>query len=115
LVEISPLVGESLDDARRTLADRQLQVGAIERKPRTGVARDTVLQEFPVAGEKVKGGSTVDLMVSDAPERTDAEAPKRGASGKASRSIGAQKGPASTPAPVNLRQRREQPKLQRKA
>jgi len=99
LVEIPPLIGESLDDARRTLADRQLQVGAIERKPRTGVARDTVLQEFPVAGEKVKGGSKVDLMVSDAPERTNAEAPKGGASGQASRSIGAQKGPASPPAP----------------
>ena len=67
-MEIPVLVGESLDNARRTLADRQLQVGAVERKPKAGVARDTVLQEFPVAGERVNSGSKVDLIVSDAPD-----------------------------------------------
>ena len=65
LVEIPPLVGKSLEDARRALADQQLQVGNVVREPKAGVAADTVLQEFPVAGQKAKAGSNVDLMVSD--------------------------------------------------
>jgi PASTA domain/TIR domain len=82
MVEIPRLVGKSLDDARRTLADRQLQVGSIERKPKPGAAVDTVLQEFPVAGEKVKAGSEVDLMVSDVPESVTADAAGKGGSGR---------------------------------
>jgi hypothetical protein len=70
-VEVPPLVGESLPDARQSLADHQLHVGTIERKPKPGVPRNTVIQEFPVAGEKVKSGSGVDLMVSDAESAAD--------------------------------------------
>ncbi len=82
VVEVPALVGESLDDARRSLADRQLQLGGIERQPKAGVARDTVLREFPLAGEKVKGGSKVDLMVSEVPENTTAEVPRGGSERK---------------------------------
>jgi beta-lactam-binding protein with PASTA domain len=71
-VEVPPLVGESLEDARRSLADRQLTVGTVERKPKAGVDPNTVLQEFPIAGEKVKGGSNVDLMVAEAPGTANA-------------------------------------------
>ncbi len=70
-VEVPPLVGESLPDARQSLADHQLHVGTIERKPKPGVPRNTVIQEFPVAGEKVKSGSGVDLMVSEAENAAD--------------------------------------------
>ncbi len=84
VVEVPALVGESLDDARRTLADRQLQLGGIERQPKAGVARDTVLREFPLAGEKVKGGSKVDLMVSDVPENPAPEPARGGSERKAS-------------------------------
>jgi hypothetical protein len=70
-VEVPPLVGESLPDARQSLADHQLRVGTIERKPKPGVPRNTVIQEFPVAGEKVKSGSGVDLMVSEAENAAD--------------------------------------------
>ncbi len=99
LVEIPPLVGESLDDARRTLADSQLRVGAIERKPKAGVARDTVLQEFPIAGEKIKSGSKVDLMVSDVLESAPAETARGGSRGKASPPTQSEKVPASSNVP----------------
>ena len=56
VVEIPRLVGMSLDDALRMLADRQLQVGSIEREPKAGLARDTVLQQFPDAGKKQTTG-----------------------------------------------------------
>jgi beta-lactam-binding protein with PASTA domain len=95
-VEVPPLVGETLDDARRTLADRQLHVGSIERQPKAGVARDTVLHEFPSAGEKVKGGSKVDLMVSDVPENTAAEATGGGSQRKAPGPAPSEKVPASS-------------------
>lgn len=72
MVEIPRLVGMSLDDALRMLADRQLQVGTIEREPKAGAARDTVLHQFPDAGEKAKDGSRVALMVSDIPEHAAA-------------------------------------------
>ena len=73
LIEIPSVTGLSLDDARRTLADRQLQVGSIDRAVKAGMARDTVYREFPSAGERVASGSKVDLMVSDVPENTNAE------------------------------------------
>jgi hypothetical protein len=83
MVEIPRLVGMSLDDARRTLADRQLQVGNIDREPKAGVAHDTVLQQFPDAGERAKDGSKVGLMVADVPENASA---KSGSGGRASQS-----------------------------
>ena len=95
VVEVPALVGESLDDARRTLADRQLQLGSIERQPKAGVARDTVLREFPVAGEKVKGGSKVDLMVSDVPENPAPEPARGGSERKASAPAPPEKATAS--------------------
>lgn len=62
------IVGKSLDDARRALAGRHLQVGNVQQQPIAGGSRDIVLQEFPIAGQKIQSGSTVDLMVSDPSE-----------------------------------------------
>jgi beta-lactam-binding protein with PASTA domain len=65
-VVVPPLVGKSLDAARQALEDRQLAVGNIGREASAGKAPNIVLNEFPSAGEKVKNGSKVDLMVSEA-------------------------------------------------
>ena len=100
VVEVPPVVGEMLDDARRTLTDRQLLVGSIERQPKAGVARDTVLHEFPSAGEKVKGGSKVDLMVSEVPENPAPEPARGGSERKASAPTQPEKAPAAS----NVRQ-----------
>ncbi len=66
-VEIPPLIGQTLESAQRSLADHHLAVGDVERQSRAGVARDLVLQEFPQAGQTVRSGAKVDLLVSDVP------------------------------------------------
>ena len=73
LIEVPAVAGMSLDDALRTLSDRQLQVGSIDREPKAGMGRDTVFREFPAAGERIASGSKVDLMVSDVPENASTE------------------------------------------
>jgi hypothetical protein len=71
LVEVPDLTGQPLESALHTLSDHQLSIGDLERQARTGVARDIVLQQFPKAGETVKLGGKIDLLVSDvAPAQT---------------------------------------------
>jgi len=67
-VEIPSVMGKSVEDAQRILSAGGLQIGTIEREAGLDVAPNTVLKEFPAAGEKVKSGSKVDLMVSEARE-----------------------------------------------
>ena len=66
-VEVPALTGQALESALHTLADHQLSVGDLERQARAGVTRDTVLQQFPNAGELMKVGGKIDLLVSDTP------------------------------------------------
>jgi hypothetical protein len=66
-VEVPSLTGQSLDDALHVLAGHQLSVGDVERQARAGVARDTILQQFPNAGEMVKVNGKIDLLVADTP------------------------------------------------
>ena len=68
MVEVPSLVGKPLAAAQQALQDRRLTVGTISREPKAGVARNTVIQEFPNAGEKVQRGSSVALTLSDATE-----------------------------------------------
>jgi beta-lactam-binding protein with PASTA domain len=71
MVEVPALTGKSLESAQRLLSDRQLNAGDIQRQSRAGVARDTVLQQFPQPGEAVKSGAKIDLLVADiAPSAT---------------------------------------------
>ncbi len=98
MVVVPSLAGKSLEGALRSLSDHQLQVGNIERNPKADVARDTVLQEFPAAGEQVKGGSKVDLMIADVPERRVAETGRSGSEVKVLKSNKSEE--ASAPAPT---------------
>jgi beta-lactam-binding protein with PASTA domain len=75
MVEVPAVTGQSLDAAQRALADHQLNSGDIQRQARAGVARDTVLQQFPQPGESVKTGARIDLLVADAPPQTAAAPP----------------------------------------
>ncbi len=68
MVEVPSLVGKPLAAAQQALQDRRLTVGTISREPKAGVARNTVIQEFPNAGDKVQRGSSVALTLSDATE-----------------------------------------------
>jgi beta-lactam-binding protein with PASTA domain len=66
-VEVPTITGQMLDNALHTLAEHQLVVGDVQRQARAGVVRDTVLQQFPQAGERVKVNGKVDLLVADQP------------------------------------------------
>jgi hypothetical protein len=79
-VEVPAITGQSLDAALHTLAEHQLNVGDVQRQARAGVDRDTVLQQFPKAGELVKVNGKIDLLVSDVPPAATAPAPSPAAS-----------------------------------
>jgi hypothetical protein len=66
-VEVPAITGQMLDNALHTLAEHQLVVGDVQRQARAGVARDTILQQFPQAGEMVKLNGKIDLLVADQP------------------------------------------------
>ncbi len=66
-VEVPALTGQPLDAALHTLSQHQLAVGDVQRQERAGVDRDTVLQQFPQAGEQIKVNGKIDLLVSDVP------------------------------------------------
>jgi hypothetical protein len=66
-VEVPPVTGQPLDTALHTLSEHQLNVGDVQRQARAGVDRDTVLQQFPKAGEQIKVNGKIDLLVSDVP------------------------------------------------
>ncbi len=74
-VEVPTVTGQMLDNALHTLAEHQLVVGDVQRQARAGVARDTVLQQFPQAGERVKVNGKIDLLVADQPPAAEAAAP----------------------------------------
>jgi hypothetical protein len=74
-VEVPAITGQSLDAALHTLAEHQLSVGDVQRQGRAGVDRDTVLQQFPKAGEQVKVNGKIDLLVSDVPPAATATPP----------------------------------------
>ncbi len=74
-VEVPTITGQMLDNALHTLAEHQLVVGDVQRQARAGVARDTVLQQFPQAGERVKVNGKIDLLVADQPPPTEAATP----------------------------------------
>ncbi len=65
MVEVPPLVGKSFDAAQQALQDLHLTVGNISREPKSDVARNTVLDEFPKPGKKVDSGTAIDLVVSE--------------------------------------------------
>jgi hypothetical protein len=74
-VEVPAITGQSLDAALHTLAEHQLSVGDVQRQARAGAGRDTVLQQFPKAGEQVKVNGKIDLLVSDVPPPVTATPP----------------------------------------
>ncbi len=64
MVEVPSLVGKSFDAAKQALEDRQLMVGTVSGEANSDKAKDTVLDEFPSAGQKTQVGAKVDLKVA---------------------------------------------------
>lgn len=63
-VFVPDLVDRSLDEAQLTLEGMGLLVGKVTRRPRIDVLPDTILEQSPGAGEEVREGQAVDLVVS---------------------------------------------------
>ena len=81
-VEVPAVTGQALDNVLHILAEHQLVVGDVQRQARAGVARDTVLQQFPQAGEMVKVNGKIDLLVSDQPPAAESVTPSTANAGK---------------------------------
>jgi hypothetical protein len=69
-VVVPALVGKSLNAVERALAGNNLQLGNLQWNPRSRARRNTVLQQFPAAGQSVPAGSTVSLTLSGVAERS---------------------------------------------
>lgn len=64
IVEAPDLVGRELEDARAAVADAGLRVGAIRYEFSTGYLPNVVIRQLPEAGEEVKRGTRIALVVS---------------------------------------------------
>jgi len=67
-VEVPNVSGQTREQAERTLDDAGLGV-AVETRDSSDVPSDTVIETSPPAGESVKRGSQVTLIVSSGPGR----------------------------------------------
>lgn len=69
-VTLPNVVGKSYDTARQTLVSDHVKVNRNNTTNDT-VAKDHVISENPISGNKVKKNSTVSLLVSSGPGKTD--------------------------------------------
>ncbi len=72
LTQASPvplLIGKSLYEAQRTLAQAGLQLGRIQWTSGSRAAHNTVLLQAPAAGQNILSGSTVNLTVAGAAQQ----------------------------------------------
>jgi serine/threonine-protein kinase len=74
-VAVPRLRGQTLDQARQTLADAGLSVGAIEREPDPAIPDGTVIRSSPSEGVDVSPDSQVDLVVSTGPTPSPTPSP----------------------------------------
>ena len=72
LLSVPDLIGRSLVEAQKILADSSLNVGKINYQSSFSLLPNTVVDQYPSKGSKVNPGSSVDLFVtknSDSPDK----------------------------------------------
>jgi serine/threonine-protein kinase len=74
-VAVPRLRGQTLDQARETLADAGLAVGSIDREPDPAIPEDTVIRSNPSEGVDVSPESQVDLIISTGPTPSPTPSP----------------------------------------
>jgi eukaryotic-like serine/threonine-protein kinase len=74
-VAVPRLRGQTLDQARQTLSDEGLSVGAIDREPDPSVPDGSVIRSEPNEGVEVSAGSQVDLVISTGPTPSPTPSP----------------------------------------
>jgi len=64
VITVPDLIGKSLADARNILKDLNLNVGKINYQSSVTLLPNTVLDQYPTAGNKLNPGQVVDLFVT---------------------------------------------------
>jgi eukaryotic-like serine/threonine-protein kinase len=63
-IEVPDLIGKSLAEAEKVLADSSLKVGKINYQPSFSLLPNTILDQYPSKGNKANPGDAVDLFVT---------------------------------------------------
>jgi beta-lactam-binding protein with PASTA domain len=63
-IEIPDLIGKSLTEAEKILADSSLKVGKINYQPSFSLLPNTILDQYPSKGNKANPGDAIDLFVT---------------------------------------------------
>jgi serine/threonine-protein kinase len=74
-VAVPRLRGQTLDQARQTLSDAGLSVGAIDREPDPSIPDGSVIRSDPAEGVDRPRGSQVDLVISTGPTPSPTPSP----------------------------------------
>jgi serine/threonine-protein kinase len=61
---VPDLIGKSLTEARKILADSSLIIGKINYQPSVTLLPNTILDQYPSSGNTLNSGSAVDLFVT---------------------------------------------------
>ncbi len=67
-IEVPDLIGKSLSDAQRILAELELRVGKINYQHSFSLLPNTILDQYPSKGNRLNSGDRVDLFVTKAAE-----------------------------------------------
>ncbi len=67
-ITVPDLIGKSLSEAEKILADSSLQIGKINYQPSFSLLPNTVLDQYPSKGNKANKGDHVDLFVTKSVE-----------------------------------------------
>jgi serine/threonine-protein kinase len=63
-VVVPDLIGKSLSEAKKTLADSSLVIGKINYQPSSTLLPNTILDQYPSSGNTLNPGEAVDLFVT---------------------------------------------------
>jgi serine/threonine-protein kinase len=63
-IEVPDLIGKSLSEAQKILSDNSLEVGKITYQISNTLLPNTVLDQYPVPGNKLNPGEKVDLFIT---------------------------------------------------
>ena len=67
-ITVPDLIGKSLVEAEKLLADSNLTVGKLNYQPSFSLLPNTILDQYPSKGNKVNKGAAVDLFVTKSGE-----------------------------------------------
>lgn len=68
---VPDLIGKSLTEARKILADSSLIIGKINYQPSATLLPNTILDQYPSSGNSLNSGNAVDLFVTKPSDRNN--------------------------------------------